>query len=192
MAEKGYTAQEKLDKKEHKEQNKKERVAFGKKHQHKDAEAWKRYMQAVADMKLFSYYPKFLRPKFMRLRAKWTYMNEKEKYQEEFQRPKKWFPGDEWKFVKKQKVFGFTTSNGKVCAFLVPANYTGEKWAKDIDRKVAPFLKKCFPDKTSFRVLLDGEPLLHKRVAKAAMSKHGITVVPGWPGNPEFHNCPGP
>ena len=60
--------------------NKEKRVAFGKKHQDKDAEAWKRYVQSVADIKIFSYYPKFLRPKFHRLRAKRTYMNEKEKY----------------------------------------------------------------------------------------------------------------
>ena len=192
MAEAGYTCQEKLDKKEHKSMNKEKRVAFGKKHQDKDAEAWKRYVQSVADIKIFSYYPKFLRPKFLRLRAKRTYMNEKEKYQEAFQRPKKWFEGEDWKHVRKQKVFGFTTSNGKVCAFLVPPSYTGEKWAKDIDKKLAPFLKKCFPDRTSFRILLDGEPLLHTACAKAAMRKHGITVVPGWPGNHEFHNCPGP
>jgi len=192
LEEKGYTAQEKLDKKQHGEKTKKKRVAFGRKHLPKDAEAWKRHLQAVADMKIFSYYPKYLKSRHARLRASWTYMNAKERHQKKFQRPKKWLEGKDWKNVKKQKVFGFTTSNGKICAFLVPAKYTGEKWAKDIDRKVAPFLKKCFPGKTSFRILLDGEKLLHKPCAKAAMRRHGIEVLAGWPGNPEFHNCPGP
>ena len=188
LAEKGYTAQEKLDKKQHSETQKKKRVAFAKKHLSKDAEAWKKYVQAVADMKIFTYYPKHLKPKHKRLRAKWTYMNAKERYQKPFQRPKRWFAGDDYKNVQKQKVFGFTSSNGKICAFLVNANYTGEMWAKDIDKKLAPFLKKCFPEKSSFRILLDGEGLLHKPVAKAAMRRHGIEVLPGWPGNHEFHN----
>jgi len=189
LAEKGYTAQEKRDKKQFDEKQKTKRVAFGKKHLSKDAEAWKKYVQAVADMKMFTYYPKYLRSRFRRLRAKWTYMNAKERTQKAFQRPKKWFEKDDYKHVQKQKVFGFTTSNGKICAFLVPTNYTGEMWAKDIDKKVAPFLKKCFPEKSSFRILLDGEGLLHKPVAKAAMRRHGIEVLAGWPGSHEFHNC---
>lgn len=105
-----------------------------------------------------------------------------------FLRPKKWFPSDDWKKVKKQKVFGMTASNGKALYFLVPLKYTSELWAIDVEKKVAPFLKRAFPEKTSFQILLDGESLLHAPVAKRAMAKHGIKNMPGWPGySPELN-----
>ena len=129
-----------------------------------------------------------LKPIHKQLRARWTYMNKKERYQTPFQRPKKWFSLKEYEKTKKQKVFGFTTSTGKILAFLVPPKYTAEKWAQDVHTKVAPFLKRCFPGKTEFKVLLDGEKLLHAPVAKAALRRHGIQSLPGWPKNRVFHN----
>ena len=188
MAKKGYTAQEKLDKKKPDEALKKRRYAFAMKHIEKDAAVWKTFLQAVADMKLFTFYPKVLKPIHKQLRARWTYMNKKERYQTPFQRPKQWFSPKEYEKTKKQKVFGFTTSTGKILAFLVPPKYTAEKWAQDVHTKVAPFLKRCFPGKTEFKVLLDGEKLLHAPVAKAALRRHGIQSMPGWPKNRVFHN----
>ena len=108
-------------------------------------------------------------------------MNKKEKRQKPFVRPKKWFPKKEWKKVRKQKLFGFTTSNGKSLAFLVPKGYTAELWAEDVKKKLAPFLKKALPTLSSFQVLLDGEALLHSPVAKKAMKDNGISLLPGWP-----------
>jgi len=189
LAKKGYTAQEKRNKSQPDEELKKRRVAFALKHIEKDAELWKSYLQVVADMKLFTFYPKILKPRHKQLRARWTYMNKKERYQAAFQRPKRWFKPKDYEKTKKQKVFGFTTSNGKILAFLVPEPYSGDKWARDVDNKVAPFLKKCFPGKTSFRILLDGEKLLHTPAAKRALKKHGIERLPGWPKNRAFHNC---
>ena len=75
------------------------------------------------------------------------------------------------------EVFGFTTSTGKILAFLVPMEYTGDQWARDVTTKVAPFLKRCFPDKEKIRILLDGEKLLHTPEAKAALKRHGIEVL---------------
>ena len=34
---------------------------------------------------------------------------------------------------------------------------------------------------TTFKILLDSEPLLHGREAKAVMREHGISVLSGWP-----------
>ena len=46
---------------------------------------------------------------------------------------------------------------------------------------MAPFLKKAFPDLTSYNILLDGEALLHGPPAKAAFRAGNITIMPGWP-----------
>ncbi len=42
-------------------------------------------------------------------------------------------------------------------------------------------MKKAFPQKTSFQILLGGEKLLHGPAAKAAMKEVGISVLPRWP-----------
>jgi len=132
-------------------------------------------------MKKFTYYPRKLKPKFAQLRAPWTYMTEQEKTKPAFVRPKRWFPKKEWKLVKKQKVFGFTASTGSILAFLVPHPFTTEKWAAMIRTKVFPWLKKTFPQRNIFKMLLDGEPLLHGAAAKAVMREKDISVLPSWP-----------
>ena len=96
-------------------------------------------------------------------------------------RPKRWFPKKQWKKVRKQKVFGLTTSSGKSLCFLVPPGYTTEKWAGDVKKRVGPFLKRSFPRLSSFQVLLDGEPLIHGPAAKAAFKALKIKCLPDWP-----------
>lgn len=108
------------------------------------------------------------------------------------QRPKRWFLRRDYQTTKKQRVFGMTTSNGKSLQFLVPKPRTAEQWAEDVKKKVAPFLQRCFPNLTSYQVLLDGEPLLHAPPAKAALRNSNVTVLPNWPKysaqlNPQEH-----
>ena len=69
-------------------------------------------------------------------------------------------------------MFGFTTSNGKTLAFLVPKKWTCEEWAIEIKRKLVPFLKKSFPNRNTFKIMLDGEKLLHGAAAKRAYKEH--------------------
>ena len=190
--EKGYWYEEKNNKDDPDEKTKKKRLAFCRKHQDKDSSQWKSYCQGVADLKEFTYYPKKLQPKFKRVRCRFTYMNKKEKKMAKFQRPKRWFPKEEYKLVQKQWIFGLTTSTGKSIQFLVNAPRTGEQWAADIRKRVAPFLKRCFPEKRSYRILLDGESLLQSKPAKKEMKKHNISVIPDWPPhspqlNPQEH-----
>ena len=64
---------------------------------------------------------------------------------------------------------------------MIPKPFTAEKWAALVKSKLAPFLKKSFPGKESFTILLDGEQLLHAPAAKAAMAEKGISVLSGWP-----------
>ena len=192
LAAKGFVPQRKLSKSDPGAKQKSKRVGFCRRHQDKDFNQWKAHVQGVADMKDFTFYPKELQSRFQKLRAPWTYMTNKEKKKGPFLRPKRWFPKKDWKKTKKQKVFGMTTSNGKKLTFLVPRPWTGEQWAVAVRTRVAPFLRRSFPSKDSFQILLDGEPLLHKPVAKAAMKAANITVLPQWPKyspdlNPQEH-----
>ncbi len=195
MGSPGYTAQKKQSKTDLGPTLMKKRAKFCQKHSDKNANQWKAFLQGVGDFKEFTWYPKELQPKFKKLRASWTYMTKKEKKLPAFQRPKKWFKQKDWKKTKKIKVFGLTTSTGKQLCFEVPFGknqFSAAKWAVYLKKRVAPFLKKKFPAKTSFHLLLDGEPLLHAPEAKRAMGEHGITTLKDWPGyspelNPQEH-----
>ena len=110
-------------------------------------------------------------------------MTKAEKTKPAFQRPKKWFPKKDYDRTKKIKIFGMTTSNGKMLSFVVPMNITGEVFASYVTKKIGPFLRKSFPSKTTFRVLLDGEKIMHSPPAKAALQQFKINVLPSWPAN---------
>jgi hypothetical protein len=195
LAEKGYYPKKKRSKTDLGEVRMKKRVAFCKRYEGKNAAQWKSFLQGVGDFKEFTWYPKELRPKFYKLRSSWTYMSKKERSQPAFQRPKRWFKKEEWKKTKKVKVFGLTTSTGKQLCFEVPHGknqFDAAKWAGFLRSKVAPFLKKTFPGKASFQLLLDGESILHAPEAKRAMKEHGIATLPDWPAyspelNPQEH-----
>ena len=138
-------------------------------------------MQAVGDTKEFTFYPPELKPRFRRLRQRWTYMTKEEQHQSAFMRPKRWFKASEYRKTIKQHVFGFTTSAGQKLAFLVPKPWSTEQWAVEVRNRLAPFLRSAFPGRRSFQFLLDGEAFLHGPEAKTAMAEAGITVLPGWP-----------
>ena len=182
VGEKGYIAQKKLCKNDPEQKVKTKRLLFCRKNETKTGQTWKSDLQAVGDFKDFTWYPKKMRPRFHQLRASWTYMTMKEKKKTAFLRPKKWFLKKQWSKTKTQKVFGLTTSNGRILCFCVGKPFTAKDWAKCIEKKVAPFLKRAFPERTSFTILLDGEQLLHEKAVKKVMKKHGIQAMKGWPG----------
>ena len=64
LADKGYTAQQKLRKSDFHVLQLQKRVRFGKVHIEKSAANWKSELQAVGDIKDFTYYPEELRAKF--------------------------------------------------------------------------------------------------------------------------------
>ena len=181
LADKGYKPSKKIRKTDPGQALGKRRLDFAKKHQGKSAAAWKAQLQGVADIKEFTYYPQCLRAKFSQLRAPWTYMTKAEKAKPAFVRPKIWFKRADYKKTKKQKVFGLTTSNGKSLALLVPSPWSTEKWATMVRRRVGPFLKRSFPRRGQFQILLDGERLLHGAAAKVAMRDAGISTLQHWP-----------
>ena len=181
LADKGIKPRPKIQKSDHDVALCKRRVDFARRYQHKTEAAWSRDLQAVADIKEFTFYPPDLKPRFKRLRSRWTYMTKKEQHEPAFQRPKRWFKKKDWKRTKKQHVFGFTTSTGQKLAFLVPQPWSTEQWAVELRNRVGPFLRSCFPGRRRFQVLLDGERLLHGPEARSAMAEFGITVLPGWP-----------
>lgn len=191
LAEKGFVPEEKSSKTDLGRRLQEKRVKFCRPYRDWSRDDWKSHLQAVGDFKEFTWYPRELQPKFQRLRARWTYMTKREKKLPAFQRPKKWFPPKDWKKVKKMKVFGLTTSNGKQICFEVPygkGKCDGDKFAAHVRSKIGPFLKKSFPGKRSFNVLLDGEGLQHTPNAKRAMTGFGITTLKNWPANsPELN-----
>lgn len=183
LDEKGFHAKKKLRKDDRGEKFRLKRNKWCKKFAHWKALQWSGHVQAVGDIKEFTWYPKELQSRFKQLRASWTYMSEKERHKPAFQRPKRWFPHKQYKKTKKQKVFGFTASNGKMLAFLIKGKWDNNKWARLIKSKLAPWLKKTFPGKTSFKIILDGETVFRAPAARAAMQESGISLLPGWPAN---------
>ena len=91
LADKGWKPMPKLCKSEQSIKQAKLRLRFCKKHEDKTAKDWRNELQAVADIKEFTWYPHDLRPRLIQLRASWTYMNNKERTQAAFLRPKRWF-----------------------------------------------------------------------------------------------------
>ena len=180
LASKGYKPERKLNKTDPGVRLKLTRCNFGKRHAAKSPQQWKSHLQAVGDFKEFTWYPTELQPTFQKLKAAWTYMRKAEKKLPAFVRPKRWFAKKDYKKVKKHKVFGLTTSNGKSIAFSCPSPWNSVLWAALVDQKVNPFLKKAFPGKKKFHLLLDSEPLLHTDEAKASYTRAGITTE-AWP-----------
>ena len=144
LAAKGFTPMVKLRKQDFSVALRKKRVLFGKEHEGWTSATWESECQGCGDFKDFTWYSMDMRPTFARLTALWTYMTAEERKQVEFQRPKQWFPKKEWAKVKKQKVFGLTTSTGAQLCFLVPKPYSTILWAADI-KKVVPFRKRVSP-----------------------------------------------
>ena len=181
LADKGYTPVKKHSKTDPGVKGIARRMKFGRFYKDRNTQTWNSKCQGVSDFKEFTYYPKDLHAKFSKLRSPWTYMTKTEKKLPAFQRPKRWFPKKEYQKTKKQKVFGLTTSNGKSLVFLVPTPWNAEVWAGLVRKKLSPFLKKSFPDKGSYEILMDGERLLHAPVAKKAYKDCDITVLRHWP-----------
>ena len=181
LADKGYKPEKKLSKSDPGTKGLARRMKFGRLYKDRTAQMWKNKLHGVADLKEFTFYPKDLRATFAKLRAPWTYMTKTEKKLPAFQRPKRWFPKKEYQKTKKQKVFGLTTSNGKSLEFLVPTPWNAEVWAGLVRTKLAPFLKKSFPNRNTFEILLDGEKILHAPAAKKAYNDNGITLLKPWP-----------
>ena len=181
LADQGMTPRKKISKSEQTVKNAKVRLRFAKKHEDKSAQEWKACLQAVADIKEFTWYPSDLRPRMMELRASWTYMTDKESTQQAVLRPKRWFKKADYNRTKKQKIFGLTTSTGKILAVPCPTPMTAEKFADMVRQKIKPFLKRAFPRKSSWQVLLDGEKIFRAPAAKAALAQTGVQVLPNWP-----------
>lgn len=108
-------------------------------------------------------------------------MTDKERKRAPFLRPKKWFKAKDWSYTRPQKIFAMTTSNGKMFACLIPKPFDKYQWARIVTTKLGPFLKRAFPNRRTFKLLVDSEQLLHSPPAKAAYRQVGIEILSGWP-----------
>ena len=181
LAEKKLTPQMKVNKQDPGPKLAMRRMTFVQRHAKRTGERWKGYLQGVGDVKEYTYYPKELMPRFKQVRSPWTYMHPSEKYKPAFTRPKRWFKRSDYKKTRKQKVFGLTTSTGKILALLLPKPFNNMIWSRLLREKVYPFLKKEFPDRKTYRILLDGEKIFRAPPCKAVMQKKGIVLLEDWP-----------
>ena len=111
-------------------------------------------------------------------------MSKSEKTKLAFMKPKRHiFKRSEYKRAQKAKVFGLTTSVGTQLICHVPSRLDSKGWVKILHRRVGPFMKEAFPNRSSCTILLDGETLLHTDVAKAAMREEGLRALPDWPSH---------
>ena len=104
LANKGYIYQKKITKSDPNKAHCKRRMAFARANKHRSPKQWKNHVQGFLDFKIFTYYPKQLKPKHARYRARWTYMTKAEKNQKAFVQPKRWFPRKDYKKTKPVKV----------------------------------------------------------------------------------------
>ena len=181
LAEKRFVPTVKIAKTDSGPRQRAARVSFAKPYADTTAEEWKTELQAVGDLKEFTYYPEHLKPAHTRLRASWTYMREEERLKPAFVRPKKWFTRTEWKLTKKFRVISFTNSFGDVCAFGVNEPWNSAEFVRLVRTHIGPWFQATYPDHASIKILVDGEKTLHTAEAKAALSDFGITTLPSWP-----------
>ena len=170
LEERGYTPSTKISKTDTGPAHRTRRFNFAKAHEDKSSEDWKEFLQASGDLNEFTYYPHQLKPKHARLRASWTYMKGTEKLQPAFVRPK-----------SKFRVLSFTNSAGDILAVGVTEPWDSAEFARLVRSKVGPWLQESFPDLTRFRILIDGEKVMHAADAKVALGEFNIDTLRDWP-----------
>lgn len=174
----GFVPEEKTGKAELRDKTVKARVVWCDEHKHRTGPQWSQFLQGCADFKSYSFYPRRLKLRFFRYNAKWTYMSKAEKKQSAFARPgHASFTKKEKKSVRKGKIFGMTLSTGAMLVCHVESPFKARDFAKLVRQKIGPFFKQHFPEKSSYQLLLDGEPLMHAPEAKEALKEVGT----GWP-----------
>lgn len=183
LAEVGYKPVKKIEKADFLRKQRLARVAFCQTHAHRSSAMWAAYLQGCADLKDFTYYPRKMKARFARYRCSWTYMKACERCLPQFVKPRKerMFGRKEYQTVRKGKVLGFTASTGRQLFVRCPQPWNTEAYARLIRQRVGPFFRRNFPGRASIRILIDGEPLLHTDLAKAAYAEFGMQVLPGWP-----------
>ena len=183
LAEQGYKPTKKLERTDFLLEQRRARVAFCQAHAHRSPAMWAAYLQGCGDLKDFTYYPRSMKARFTRYRCSWTYMKECERQQHQFVKPRKerMFKKKEYQSVRKGKVLGFTASTGRQLFVRCPQPWNSVAFARLVRKRVGPFFRSNFPGRATIRILIDGEPLLHTDVAKAAFTEFGIQAMPGWP-----------
>ena len=182
LKEKGYIPEEKVGKQDPGRDVVSKRMTFSHDHEHRTEAMWQQYLQGCGDIKMYSFYPRRLKLKFHRWRAKWTYMNKAEKHKPAFAKPThKTFSKKERQSVVRGKVFGLTLSTGAQLLCHIPQPFTSEHFAQLVRSKIGPFFQENFAGRSTYRILLDGEKIFHAPPAQAAMREFGLHVLDGWP-----------
>ena len=145
---------------------------------------WTNRIQGVGDFRFFTFYPKKFKRRHAIKSCPRTIMRRQEKTKSAFLKPKYHiFKRSEYKKCSKAKVFGLTTSNGKSLVVPCPLHPTSPDWIKLLKDRVQPFLLEAFPGRSSYKLLFDGESIMHTPEAKQAMKDCGVQLLAPWPAN---------
>ena len=179
----GYTWQEKATKGEVGPKVQRDRMDFCKRNERKTEAQWLERVQAMCDFKDFTWFPPAMLQKVQKFRCKYTYLKEGEKLKPGLTIPKegRWFKRKEYKKAKKVKIFGCVLSSGASWATAMPRPCTSEAYCDMIKKKFLPMLKRRFPERSQWTILIDGEKLMHTPMAKALYQTNGIKLLPRWP-----------
>ncbi len=159
----------------------KRRLAFCGKHRHRSGALWTKFLQAVGDFRIFTYYPATMKKRHKVKTAKRTIMSKGERNKSAFLKPRHHpFDRKEFKRVKKTKVFGLTLSTGESLVTPSPLNPTAEDWCKMVRDHIGNFLQ-AFHGRATYQILIDGETIMRTPEAKRVMRDHGIRVLADWP-----------
>ena len=83
--------------------------------------------------------------------------------------------------VRQVKIFGCVLSCGASWAVPMSKPCTTETWCAMVRTQLYPMLKRKFPERSEWTILLDGEKLMHTPMAKALYKSKGIKILPHWP-----------
>ena len=183
LAEQKYKPLAKLEKSDFGVAWRQRRLAFCKVHRNRTAAQWGSFIQGVADIKEFTYYPRRLKARATRAADRWTYMRPHEKMKPGFLKPKRPFLKKEMRRTKKMKLFVMALSMGGIIACEVPLSFTTAAWKRAMRTVVGPLLRKSYPNRRRMSILLDGERPFHSAESVEEMRKWGVKALPKWPAN---------
>ena len=124
------------------------RNTFANKHAKKNSSYWCRFLQAVGDITTVTYSPPSIAHLSHRHATKKTLMKTSEK--SKFSRPRNGLTKEQRKKQQKFKLLVFLSpaENGTCLVLPLPMPYTAPDVGKLIEKRVAPWLTKLYPDKS--------------------------------------------
>ena len=155
LAQKGHKMREKLARDDKGEKWRRTRMVWCGRKRSRTATQWAETLQGCGDFRYFNFYPRGMKARHARKSAPRTIMSKKERRHANFTKPRKHiFKRSEYKRTQQVKVFGLTTSNGKLLICRAPKNPDANDWIRLVEKRVGPFMREAFPGRARMTILL--------------------------------------